>query len=460
MVTLLAFTGGLLWLLYRDRKEEPSTSTALWIVILWAVIYGSRPVTEWFSVSTAEAIRPGSIDEGNPIEALVSLLLIALSLVVLLRRGVRWTLLFRQNAWLFALYLFWLLSVSWSDYPLITFKRLAKDFGNILMVLVILTDSVPHAAMKVVGRRVTYLLVPLSILFIRYYPEWGRAYIGYDQSEVMWVGVATHKNTLGVLACVGALFLLSDLLDLWSGKRMAAWRSMMLVRSTVLLMCWYLLLIANSATSLVCAAVGSMMLVMLSQGAVRNHLGRVEFVSLTGLLTAAALDSVFNVRELVLTALGRDMTLTTRTDVWPTLIAYQDSPILGTGFNTFWAGQRLVHLQREVATIIQAHNGYLETYLNGGLIGAALLLLLLLSAYLRVRKMVVADMENASIRFVFLVVAVVYNNTEASFNKMGLMWMVTLFAILEYGSLRRGRASVERVRDAQFGHQHNLPQYT
>ncbi len=446
MLPLLLFTGCLLWLLYYDRNTNPSVSAAVWVVVAWGVICGSRPVTEWFSVTTTEALRPGSIDEGNPLEAGVSLSLIATGCMVLLRRGIRCSLVIRRNAWLFVFYLFWLLSVLWSDYPLITFKRLAKDFGNVIMVLVLLTEWDHYEALKIVGRRIAYFLVPLSILLIRYYPDWGRAYIGYDQSEVMWVGVATHKNTLGALACVGAVFLLWEFLDSRFKSRQGLAKSGAIPRLVVLLMCWYLLVIAHSATSLLCAGLASALLIVLHVPSVRRRPGQLEVFGLVVLLTIVTMDSFFDVKELFLTAVGRDATLTTRTVVWPVLLAYQDSPLFGPGFNTFWAGQRLVRLHAEVATIIQAHNGYLETYLNGGMVGAGLLGTLLLSTYVRVRKQLVAGVPDGSIRLVFLLLAVLYNNSEASFNKNGLIWLVTLVAMMEYGSRVR---SVNRVSTAQ-----------
>ena len=442
MLPLLLFTGCLLWLLYYDRTTNPSVSAALWIVVAWGVICGSRPVTEWFSVTTAEAVRPGSIDEGNPLEGGVSLSLILMGCLVLLRRSTQWSLVIRRNAWLFVFYLFWLSSVLWSDYPLITFKRLAKDLGNVIMVLVVLTERDHYEGLKIVGRRIAYFLVPLSIVLIRYYPDWGRAYFGYDQSEVMWVGVATHKNTLGALACVGAVFLLWELLDLRHKRRQGLAKSGAIPQIVVLLMCWYLLVISHSATSLLCAGLASAMLILLHVPSVRRPPGQVEVFGLVVLLMVVAMDSFFDVKELFLTAVGRDATLTTRTVVWPVLLAYQDSPIVGPGFNTFWAGQRLVRLHTEVATIIQAHNGYLETYLNGGIVGAGLLGALLLSAYVRIRKLLVAGVPDGSIRLVFLLLAVLYNNSEASFNKNGLIWLVTLCAIMEYRSHARSRQHV------------------
>src|SRR6185436_2832258 len=278
---LFAFTVCLIWLLYHDGKERASVSPAAWIVVVWAMIHGSRPVMDWFS---GEAVRgpiyTSSADEGNLTEALISLTLMLAGLVVLLRRGVRLSVVIRDNVWLFVFYLFWFLSVSWSDYPLITFKRLFRDLGTVVMVLVVLTEMNLGEAIKAVCARIAFVLIPLSVLLIRYYPDLGRVYSGYDRSEVMWVGVATHKNTLGGLALMGALFLLWDLLDRQGKYWGTAKKGTFIARILVLLMSWYLLVIANSVTSLLCALLGSALLIAFSTPSIRQRPGRLEVCGL------------------------------------------------------------------------------------------------------------------------------------------------------------------------------------
>lgn len=82
--------------------------------------------------------------------------------------------------------------------------------------------------------------------------------------------------------------------------------------------------------------------------------------------------------------------------------------------------------------IIQAHNGYLETYLNGGWISVGLLVALLLSAYRQVRKNLMLGHRETHARFVIILTALIHNYTEASFNKVGVLWFVTVFAIMNY----------------------------
>ena len=66
------------------------------------------------------------------------------------------------------------LSILWADYPLVAFKHWNKGIGDLVMVLVVLTDPEPAAAFKRLLSRLGFVLLPLSILFIKYYPSIGR----------------------------------------------------------------------------------------------------------------------------------------------------------------------------------------------------------------------------------------------------------------------------------------------
>lgn len=422
---LLAFAGWLLWSYYGDSIERLTVSRAIWVAVAWAVIYGSRPVTDWFSTAQQSSIE--SADEGNLTEGLISLSLIAVGAGVLLRRGLRWTTVIRTNTWLFIFYFFWFLSVFWSDYPIITFKRLFRDLGTVVIALVVLTEEDPGEALRAVCARTAYLCVPLSVILIRYFPEWGRAYTGYSKNEVMWVGVATHKNTLGVLAMVGALFLLWDFLYPRPGSSRPKKKISIVLRLLVLAMCWHLLYIANSVTSILCAALGSGLLIAFRIPLLKRQPWRLEILALVVGVAAV----IFDIKEDLLESVGRDPTLTTRTEIWPLLLQLQPNSLVGAGFNSFWAGERLKISQEQFGGIFQAHNGYLETYLNGGWIGVILLGAVVISAYCRIRRQMKEGVTQADIRFVMLIIAIVYNYSEASFNKIGILWLLTVLVILD-----------------------------
>ena len=63
----------------------------------------------------------------------------------------------------------------------------------------------------------------------------------------------------------------------------------------------------------------------------------------------------------------------------------------------------------------EAHNGYLETYLDGGLIGLFLLIILLFTSLSRLSKRVPNGTSLDTIRLIFVIVNVVYNITESPF---------------------------------------------
>jgi exopolysaccharide production protein ExoQ len=421
----------LLWLYYQDQRGRTSVSKSTWIVVLWAAIYSSRPVTEWFILQRTGMVVAESVDEGNPVEAFINGSLIAAGIMVLFRRNLQWGSITKCNTWLLLFYSFWLLSVFWSDYPIITIKRLFKDLGTVVMALVILSEKQPGESLRALCSRVTYLCIPLSALLIRFYPEWGRAYAGYDKSEAMWVGVATHKNTLGVLAMVGAVFILWDILESLRTKNDRHHnRILLFVRFAVLAICWHLLLIINSVTSLICAALGSLLLVVLRLPFIKGKPGRLEAVGLASLGTVVLVDSIIGLKDLFLQGMGRDSTLTTRTDIWPMLIELQDNTLVGAGFNSFWAGERLRISVEKFGGIFQAHNGYLETYLNGGYVGVVLLFVLLGSGYWRIRNEFARGFSDSNIRLVILIIAAVYNYSEASFNKIGVLWLLTILSVM------------------------------
>jgi O-antigen ligase len=421
------------WLVRRDLKERESVSGVVWIVTCWAIILGSRPVTSWLT-GDFTGQEAAARDEGNPQEALFYIALEVAGLFVLMHRRVRLSLVMRENRCLAIFYAFWLASVLWSDYPVITIKRLVKDLGNVIMVLVLLTEASPVQAVKAAFVRCAYICIPLSILLIKYYPDLGRAYAGYNKNDLMYVGVALHKNTLGALALVSALFLLWDLLHSPRTSRTSGMRLGIVGRGLVLLMSWRLLLQADSATALVCAVFGSSLLIAFRLPALKRVAPRLAPYGLAALPLVFLLDSMFNLKERIILGLGRDMTFTTRTDIWPIVVRYADNPLLGAGFNTFWAGSRLVELHQYdvIGGIIQAHNGYLETYLNGGWMGIGLLVTLLLVSHARIQRELALHTPESLVRFIALLVALLYNFSEASFNKLSLVWLVTLFAMTSY----------------------------
>src|SRR5204863_2144922 len=126
---------------------------------------------------------------------------------------------------------------------------------NVLMLLMILTEKDPVPAIRAVFVRCACILIPLSVLFIKYYLQIGRYYSPWT-GQTGYGGVTTNKNSLGVLAMLCALVLLWSLLDIEKCSGWLKWIRRKLPELLLFAMCIWLLAIANSQTALVCFCVG------------------------------------------------------------------------------------------------------------------------------------------------------------------------------------------------------------
>ena len=106
----------------------------------------------------------------------------------------------------------------------------------------------------------------------------------------------------------------------------------------------WLLRMSDSQTSFVCL-VAAVLLLLLGRIARRP-------ATIFGVLLCAAvawpLAEMLNLKELALSFLGRDPSLTNRTAVWQTLETFEVNPFVGAGFMSFWTGARLEEVWRLV----------------------------------------------------------------------------------------------------------------
>src|SRR6266571_84796 len=416
----------LLGLFLLDRDPKSRTSPALWIPVAWVLIAGSRMVSPWLGAGHTYETADQILD-GSPLDRLVLTGLLAAGLVVLLARGRRVGTFPRANGPILLFFLYGAVSVLWSDYPDVAFKRWTNAIGNVVMVLVVLTDPDPTAAVKRLFARAGFLLLPLSVLLIKYYPELGVGYGPWGTQNFM--GVATGKNGLGYLCLIFGLGSLWRVLETFRSQEPPRRAGPLIAQGAVLAVTLWLFYMIDSATSLACFLLGGgVMWVTSLPGVTRKlaamHLlvGAVVLLSLFGLF--------FDVGTDLVQAMGRDTTLTGRTTFWNELLLMDTDPLFGTGFESFWLGERVKRLWGKYWWHPnQAHNGYLEVYLNLGWTGVVLLGLLIAWGYRNVVDGFHRDPEAGRLRLAYFAVAPVYNLTEAAFNGMHLVWFAFLLAV-------------------------------
>ena len=419
-----------------DRKRKHGCSNALWIPLFWVVVLGSRPFSTWFGGGINMETTDDYV-EGSPMARLIFLGLIAVGYVVLAKRHTNLGAIFRTNRWLLVFFLYLGISSVWSDYPMVSFKRWIKDLGNIIMVLIILSEKNPVEAVKTLLLRCCYLLVPLSICYIKYFPDIGRGYNRWT-GETIFMGVTTAKNMLGitVLVCfVGIFWYFVDSFN-WKSRDKKA----MLAYLGLLGMTIWLLVTTNSATSLACSILAAGILVGMKVPAIQKKVKYLEVYVIVMVLLLVIGQALFNSGDALAGTMGRDLTFTGRVDIWKRVLAEDINPLLGTGYYSFWMGPRVERISEGFYFHLnEAHNGYIETYLNSGIIGLILLLIALFAASRRIKAELLQGHEFAKVRLIFLSVGLVYNLTEAAFNKLSLLWIFLLLVVTEFPPPRKAR---------------------
>jgi exopolysaccharide production protein ExoQ len=417
-----------IWAIRSDTALRKGVSGATWIPTLWVAILASRPLSNWLGGGLPES--PGYSLEGSPIDALFFLSMIVAASVVVANRKLDWGAFLSRNWPILLLYFYLLVSVLWAADPLVSFKRWFKEAGNISVALVILTEKNPQQAFKAVFVRCAYLLIPLSFIFIRYFPDLGRVY-NIHSGELEPIGVTFQKNSLGAMILVCGLVTIWDILENppASGKKWLA-RLMLFLRLGIVVLGVYLLRLCDSKTSLLCLAIGGAVLLASRIPRLKGGIRHLGVLMPLGILFFYLVDSLFGLKESVVNSLGRDMTFTGRTDVWQALLGLHTDPILGTGFCSFWSDEKyLSRLPEWVA--FSAHNGYLEAYIDGGFVAVSLLVLLVGVTGFRITKELRSSSSYAVMRYVALTAAVVANFSESYFVRMAPVGFLFILIAVE-----------------------------
>lgn len=435
----LVYATGIAGLFFLDRDKSLRTSKALWLPIVWILIVGSRAVSDWLNMSPA-ADTDVQMD-GSPFDRVVFGLLLVAGLVVLLHRGRKASAALKAN-WPILIYFgFCLVSVLWSDFPDVAAKRWIKAIGDLVMVLIIATDRDPIGALKRVLARVGFILLPASVLLIKYFPALGR---GYDPwFGTPWnTGVTANKNSLGVITLIISLGALWNVLALFRAKGQPNRRRQLVAQLTLLGFGVALLVMANSATSTASFAVGSVLLVASSLRTVRRNPRAIHALVLM-MLAAGALSLLLDGTAGIAHLMGRKSNLTGRTEIWSVLVPMAPNSVVGAGFESFWLGPRLIAALSAFPglPLNEAHNGYLEVYLNLGCVGVGLIAVILVTAYVRAVATFRRDPKFGGLLVAYIVSAAVYSSTEAGFRMLDPIWIFLLYgAVSASAAAPRGEA--------------------
>lgn len=422
-----------------DKKRDVATTGALFWPWLWYMIVSSRMLGSWFLL-WGIPIPGGSGDptEGSAIDRNFFAGLTVIGFFILIRRRFSWAGFFRNNLFLVLFFAYMAASILWSDYNFVSFKRYIKVIGSIVMALVVLTDERPLEATFTVLRRCLYVHLPMSIICTRYFREIGIAY-SYDGSGLSWNGIATSKNTLGQIAMIGVIYFLWEVRRNWPKVR---WRNLHLL---YLLMALYLLKGGGDSVSMTSVSVAALAVVIfLRIQALRDRPHKIKkfvyivFGAIIALIALVLTHSVANfdaesIFGHIITTFGRDITLTDRTFIWQGVYeAASKNPIFGVGIGGFWIGQtaNIAWGSWFTWTLGQAHSGYVDTYLQLGLVGLILLFGVFFATLPRLLGSLGENFDFACFRITILITTMFVNITESTYLRGDhQFWFVMMLVI-------------------------------
>jgi O-antigen ligase len=258
-----------------------------------------------------------------------------------------------------------LVSIVWSVEPQVTLRRSMYLAGTTWFGVYLATRYTPSELVRLIAWTFSIGAL-LSLVLALALPTYGL--MEYQGMEV-WRGIYRHKNLLGRLMALNAIILLL----LAPNNRRYRW-----VLWAVISLSLTLLLLSQTKTGLVIFLI--LLILLPIYGALQwSYTLMVPFlivtVNVAGILAIWLLDNL----EPLVNLLGKDLTLTGRTDLWAAVInKIQERPLLGYGYSAFWQGW-----EGESAFVLQlvgwdapnGHNGILDLWVDLGFLGVGVFLL-------------------------------------------------------------------------------------
>jgi exopolysaccharide production protein ExoQ len=332
-----------------------------------------------------------------------------------------------------------LLSAAWSIDPVTTVRQASAllvwtVFGFYLASRFRVTELIKHLGVAL------GVVAILSLAFALLVPRLG---VSNDLYATGWRGVFRQKNMLGDEMLLASIIF--GLLTVYSKGWIRG------IGLAFLALSVGLLIMSRSATSLVILCVVFACFPAIAGLGRRGRRMAVAMYLMVIAMPAVAIAATEP--EAILHALGRDTTLTGRTELWGEVWnSIRVKPILGYGYGAFWEST-----SSESATIRTAlgwdaphsHNTVLDTWLDTGVIGVATFLCMVMVAAARASSALrlTCGIEAAWPSLIILMM-IPMNSVESTLFHLPLSWVVFVAASAYQPAERR---SAIRLSPAGYG---------
>lgn len=289
------------------------------------------------------------------------------------------------------------------------------------------------------------LLVILSIIFSIVIPSQG---LQVYEGDLVWRGAFSHKNSMARMMTVAILLFTSTFITDRKNRQ---------ISGILLALAGILLIMSKGTTALVMSLLGMMLFPFFLF--LRNHYKLRTVLIISGIIIVSTLSVLFivNIETIIVDILGKSLTLTGRDELWAASLykAYQ-KPLFGYGYGAFWTNPSenyFIDSQTWTSNPTHAHNGFIDLFLDLGMIGLILFLISFsLCLYRILRFLVLTSKIEYFYTLVFLTITTVFN-----FTLIGtILDEGHVFWILYISTAFSGMREYENLRanSLQYGHSH------
>ena len=349
-----------------------------WVIAVFLVIVQQNA----FAATFFELLHPGDSLPGvdnvfNTASILISIILLAIGASRVLPRL---RTLFLRNPYVILYMVIALSSAIWSLHSDLTIRRGCAYVLTIGVAGYIAVRFTTEQALQVLARSFEICAV-CSVIFILLYPDIGITHVGeYGAVELEgnWRGIYPHKNVFGFAMAV-AVFVQLLLIALSSKRSVGAYAWAIF---------YFVLIVLSKSTTALLISMSYFFILAIFTIWTRNKLIGYNILFLAISATALLFVASFLDAGSFLGLIGKDPTLTGRTDIWSAVIELiYEKPVLGWGYRAMWVPTDLVTMWVDKKTgewgVPSAHNAFLEITLELGLLGLIALLLMMCHAFWR-----------------------------------------------------------------------------
>lgn len=299
----------------------------------------------------------------------------ALTLLLIIKRWKSFVHVAQKDIWIWLLTGIALASMLWTVAPDLTLRRGVLLLGTTGFGVYLATRYTMKEQLELLAWMFG-LIILLSFVFAIALPSYGLMTFQEEGAHAgAWRGVIAHKNHLGRLMNVSTIVFLLLSVDKGSYQHKFQQKYKWILWVGFVLSA-ILIILSTSKTAFVVFL--SLTTIFQLYKALRGNYNQVipsvlTVILLVGSIVILLLDNL----PVIATALGRDLTLTGRTDIWGVMFELiWERPLLGYGFNAVWQSwdnQVTAYLWRTLEwQCPYGHNGFMDLLAELGIVGLIL----------------------------------------------------------------------------------------